>query len=249
MRMRIATWNVECVRPGDGARTRRIRQAIDGVGADVWVLTETHPDFSPGDGYQRGAFSTTAPDRTSGDCWVAVWVRKDWSATPLQLHGRPERSAAVRVDRNPQRPLLIFGSVLPWRTDRRHERRRGGAAFVDALSAQTSDWDRLREAHPDAAFCLAGDLNQELSANGPTGTKAGRAALIAALSARRLTSVTAGDFDPLLRQGRGPSIDHVVIGEGLHCLTDSHRTWPDVWPLPKSMPDHYGVSVDVADAP
>lgn len=101
----------------------------------------------------------------------------------------------------------------------------------------------------DAAFCVAGGLNEELSADGAAGTKAVRAALIAALSARGLTSVTAGDLDPLLQKGRDPKIDQLVISRGFRCLTGSHQTWPDEWSLSAMMPDHYGVSVARAEAP
>lgn len=43
--MRVATWNLRCVRPGAGSRSERLRAALDAIAPDIWVLTEAHPDF------------------------------------------------------------------------------------------------------------------------------------------------------------------------------------------------------------
>ncbi|MEI8343112.1 MAG: endonuclease/exonuclease/phosphatase family protein [Verrucomicrobiota bacterium] len=247
--MKIATWNVDRVSPGYGARSERIRRAIEDVETDVWVLTETHPDFTPGDGFERAAVSATAPDRKGVQCWVAIWVRKDWDSAELTLTGQPERSAACLLRRTIGKPIIIFGCVLPWRSDVRHSVLRGGEAFAHAIEAHSADWNHLRMKHPEAVFCLAGDLNQELNANGPVGTKRGRDALDEALGLgdRDIECITGGDLDPLVAKGWPASIDHIAIGPGLQIVPNSHYIWPDHYPLQKTMSDHHGVRVELTD--
>lgn len=246
--MKIATWNVDRACPGNGARAGRIRRAIAEIEADVWVLTETHPDFTPGEGFARAAVSAGAPDREGTECWVAIWVRRDLASKDLTLSGQPERSAASLLSGTNGSPVIVFGSVLPWRADVRDSERRGGAAFAHAIEAQSADWDLLCKEHSDAVFCLAGDFNQELNANGPVGTKRGREALVEAFGRRDLVCVTGGDLDPLVARGWPASIDHIVIGPGLQVIPDSHRVWPNQYPLHKNMPDHHGFCVELTEA-
>jgi hypothetical protein len=246
--MKIATWNVDRVRPGNGARSERIRRAIAEVDADVWVLTETHPDFTPGEGFATAAVSASAPDRKGAECWVAIWVRRDWASEEFTLSGQPERSAASLLRRTNGKPIIIFGCVLPWRSDVRHSVVRGGAAFAHAIEAQSADWDLLRTKHRDAVFCLAGDLNQELTANGSVGTKRGREALVEALGRRDLVCITGGDLDPLVARGWPASIDHIAIGPGIQVIPNSHHVWPNQYPLHRNMPDHHGVRVELTEA-
>ena len=113
LRMRIATWNLERVRPGAGVRSQRIRDAIAGIDPDVWVLTESHADFVPAPGYVRHAVSAEAPDRGGGERWVVIWARDGVDAQPLAVTGEPERAAAVQINRPDCAPLLVFGTVLP----------------------------------------------------------------------------------------------------------------------------------------
>ena len=243
--LRIATWNLECVRPGHGARSRRIRQAITQVDADVWVLTESHPAFVPAAGYELAAISAPAPDRVAGGRWVAVWVRHGTHVEPFAVSGEPERCAAVVVRCKPAFDVVVFGTVLPWRGDRRHPDRRGSEAFERAVSAQALDWDAARASHPSAELCVAGDFNQELTADGPVGTRVGRSMLDSVLRSRELRCITAGDLDPLLSRGWRASIDHVVVSRGLLSPAAPPQIWPDCYPLPHSLPDHYGVCVSL----
>jgi endonuclease/exonuclease/phosphatase family metal-dependent hydrolase len=244
--MRVATWNLENVRPGDGARSQRFRNAIAEIAADVWVLTESHPDFVPATGYVRHAVSAEAPDRVGGGRWVVIWVRAEIAALPLAVVAEPERSAAVQVNRADGRPLLVFGTVLPWRGDTRREVR-GGRAFAQSLRLQATDWAAARAALPGAELCIAGDFNQELGADGPVGTRAGREALDGTLEALDLTCVTGGAQDPLLVRGWRASIDHILLSSGLRGAA-APEIWPEQFPLSGMLSDHYGVCVRVADA-
>jgi hypothetical protein len=243
----IATWNLDGARPSPGARTSRLLAEIAQVDAGVWILTETHPDFSPGTGYQRVAHSASAPDQAEGGCWVAIWTRMGATAEQIHLDGEPERTAAIRLDRAGSRSLLVFGTVLPWRGDTRHASHRGAGAFERALTAQSADWDAARAMNPDADLCIAGDFNQEWSANGPVGTVRGREALESALRSRNLRCVTGGADDPLATRGWRANIDHVVLSSGLRVQTDATRVWPED-PVPnRNLSDHHGICVTVLD--
>jgi hypothetical protein len=248
MSVAVATWNLDCVRPGHGPKSARIRETLAHVKPDVWVLTESHPEFAPGAGYDRIAVSAPAPDRERGGVWVAIWVRQGLPATALELVGEPERTAAVRIHFGESRPLVVFGTVLPWRRDDRHAGYRGGRAFERALAAQVKDWDRAIAMDPPVGLCIAGDFNQELPVEGPAGTRAGRLALEQALLQRSLRCVTGGADDPLKARGWGENIDHVVLSQGLRTTTAMPAIWPEQFPLPQNLSDHYGLCVQLADA-
>ena len=55
--MKIATWNLESVRPLTPPRRAAFLDAMRKVDADVWVMTETWADFSPPPDYQLVAQS------------------------------------------------------------------------------------------------------------------------------------------------------------------------------------------------
>jgi exonuclease III len=243
--MKIATWNLDHVRPGSSERTRKINAAIEGVGADVWVLTETHSLFSPGDQFNKISFSSLAGDRPVGELWVAIWVRREIVASHVEVVGEPHRSAAVRLALGHSRHMVVFGTVLPWRGDRSTQLR-GAAKFEHSLAAQSSCWDGLLGVDDD--LCVIGDFNQELSADGPVGTRRGRIALSTLLQSRGLTCVTANSRDPLLERGWRASIDHVVVSNRLEPRTSVLSIWPNECPLPMGLSDHYGVCVTIPDA-
>lgn len=242
--MKIATWNLDCVLPGVGARSARIREALGLIDADVWVLTESHPEFVPGAEYRRIALSTQAPDRVQGGCWVVIWVRDGMPAEALVITGEPERAAGVRIARAGDRSIVVFGTVLPWRADTRHGAYRGGRAFERSLAAQATDWVALQDGNE---LCVAGDFNQEWGANGPVGTRVGRDAFERILHECGLSCVTGGRLDPLQARGWRANIDHVVLSQGLRTM-GSPLVWPEQFPLQKLLSDHHGLCLTVADA-
>ena len=243
--MKIATWNVERARPGTGARTSRIREAISSIPADVWVLTETHSKFQLSDAYELVASSSAAADRGPGENWVSIWVRRSLHATHRDVNGEPDRSASVLVPGYTKRDLLVFGTVLPWRGDRATPER-GANKYEKSLGMQANDWARVTDLARPTDICIAGDFNQEVTANGPVGTRRGRVALNQVLEDQKLTCATSGARDPL-KKWRA-SIDHIVLSaQSIHRVRGS-VIWPNQYPLPPNMPDHHGVCVDLADA-
>jgi hypothetical protein len=183
--MRLATWNLARARPG-GRRAAALLEHVTAVDADVWVLTETWRELSPGAGYRLVAASGPARDREAdaGELWVAAWSRLPGDAHMLGTTD-PERTAAVRIAPPGARPTIVYGTVLPWLSDARTPGVRGAEAFCAALDVQREDWARLRREAPEAGLCVAGDFNQDLAARHYYGSARGRAALADALSSGR----------------------------------------------------------------
>ncbi len=209
------------------------------------MLTESHLGIPPVQGLRLSSQSSAAPDRTPHERWVCIWTSEAIPVAALPLSGEPERSAAVLLTPPHQRPIIVFGSVLPWRSDTRRDGLRGGAAFVDALREQETDIVRLRAEHRDARFLFIGDLNQEVDVAGPVGTPLGRVALRRFLDSQGLIALTGGSGDPLRRWR--DSIDHIIIDAASAPLASAPEIWPEQFPLPgRPWPDHHGVEVTLA---
>ncbi len=240
--MRLATWNLERCRPGASAKAAQLLEWMGRIDADVWVLTETHRDFIPGTGYQLVAYSADAPDRDAGcgECWVAIWSRRP--AAPVSLSANLERVAAARVGE-----VVIVGTVLPWLSDNRDPKLRGGAAFRARLTEQAVDWQRLRTFR--GGLCVAGDFNQDLLLTGHYyGSAGGREALRVALSEAGLECLTGGADDPLAGSPGLACIDHICVGGVRVCGRPRSWAWPAPGELTPKLTDHYGVWTELEDA-
>ena len=236
--MRVATWNLQRCSPRSYARGPRIRELMCGINADVWVLTETHRDFSPGPNYSLIAHSADAHGRDAahGECWVAIWSRLPAQEVPLTAD--VQRVAAARVG-----DTTVVGIVLPWLTDNR-DGRPGHETFRSRLAQQVVDWKRLRT--ESLGLCVAGDFNQDLLAVGHYyGSADGREALRAALDEAYLECLTEGDDDPLAKYGLA-CIDHICVG-GLETRESPRSSvWPTPGQLTSLVSDHYGFYADVS---
>lgn len=180
-----------------------------------------------------------------------IWARDELVATPVPTSD-DERATCARLVMPGGRPLHVYGTVLPWLSDRRRLPLTGAAAFAVALAEQGADWRRLRDVEPAAALCVAGDLNQDLQLAGHYyGSAAGRAALRAALEGAGLTCLTGGDGDPVARFGGGrASIDHMcVAGLSLADGDDAISAWPAPEHVGRRLSDHHGVVVDLEAGP
>lgn len=250
--MRLATWNLARARP-DGVRADRLCDHMRRVDADVWVLTETWRGLSPGAEYRLVGESTGGrdgkEDRSPADpeeIWVGIWSRLDGAATALPTIA-PRRTVAVRLASG-QRPLVVYGTVLPWSSDAAGPGTRGAEKFCLALQEQHRDWTRLLAEHPDTKLCVAGDFNQDLAERHYYGTKAGRAALRHALGASGLTCLTASTDDPVARPGPDEeglvwaTVDHICVTPGLIPHGGAHVcSWPERSELGPRLTDHLGV--------
>lgn len=249
--MRIATWNLR--RPGDLASKRGqalLRRMSETKDVDVWVLTETHDSISPGEGYIGTATNGTDREQRPGEQWTMIWSR-----LPVLNRESTEdsiRTVCVRVATRHFGPMLVYGTVLPWRADQRWLPLRGGAAFERVLQEQESDWQRLRHKYPDDLLCVAGDFNQNL---GPRlysgGTALGRSALRRALSNALLDCLTGDDHDPVaeLTGNVRCNIDHICLDSRVVTSSDVSRgAWPSTTTELKGLSDHFGVWVEVKGA-
>jgi endonuclease/exonuclease/phosphatase family metal-dependent hydrolase len=236
--LRIATWNLNRP-PAKGIRVERLLAYIDRIDAEIWVLTETRNELSPGRMYSCVALSTAAVDRSAGESWTAIWVRGPIQAVQLSS-ANGQRTACARLTLSSGQPLLVYGSVLPWS---------GEEVFQAALREQSTEWCEMREREPATPFVLLGDLNQDLLPHRHYfGSNAGKAALRAAFAASRLTCLTGGTRDPLAQGSEQlASVNHICVGSA-YGTAGSVITWPPIGQLRKSLlTDHYGVAADVVD--
>ena len=139
--MKIATWNLESVRPLTPPRRAAFLTAMREVDADVWVITETWADLVPLPDYQPVVESEAAEDLTPDRRWVAIWVKKCFSAERQDIRSQPDRMACCRIEQPDQQALVVVGTVLPWLSDKQN---RGAKGFCKALDAQAGEWERLR---------------------------------------------------------------------------------------------------------
>jgi hypothetical protein len=141
--MRIGTWNVEYAAgtAKNAARLRRLRDAR----ADLWVLTETHDDLDLS-ATHAAVRSEQRPTGRAGARWVTIW-----SAFPVVrvvATSDPVRTTAAIVDA-PRGPLLVYGTVMPWHSDRGASgTARGWVEHHRVVPEQAREWLALRDAHP-----------------------------------------------------------------------------------------------------
>ena len=243
--IRIANWNLERVLPSQ-ARSSAICNHMAEIDADIWILTETHSDLSPGGKYLS---STSAePDRVSqpGECWSAIWSRFPIEPLP-DFVSDSSRCAAAIIEHPKLGTFIVFSCVLPWHGSTwRGIPSRDSEAFSAALEMYSKDWQRARNAFPKATLVVAGDFNQSLVDWHYYGSRKQRGLLEKAIADNMMTVATAGDFDPIARDSAPCAcIDHICISK----LPD-HFAWKTVrWPeMPrpnKKLSDHFGVAVTI----
>lgn len=241
--VKLANWNLE--RASTSARRDALREYTDRVGADVWVFTETHRDFTPGLPY--ACSSAEGRDRIHGldtaeDRWAMIW---SWHRLEQLETSDPTRTVAARIYPEGADPFVVYGTVLPWNGDNwRGHPSAGGVAFCEALKHQQADWLRLRERFPQDEFFIIGDFNQDLAPTHYYGSQLKRRALITALTECGLVALTAGDGDPIRRDAAPMAcIDHICALRDSAWRPEPAVRWPD-GPLPAShLSDHFGVAV------
>lgn len=240
----LATWNL--MRPVYPARRELFRQYLDRVAPDILVLTENHDEFQHGlphvhssavgrDGWAR--------DR-NGHRWVTICSR--FEVVPLPTRDN-SRSAAALILLPGGRSLIVFGTVLPWRTSSwRDQPWAQGAAFAASLSEQALDWSDLRAQNPGSDLIVLGDFNQELGFKPVSGTLRNQALLADTLHRHGLHAATGGDGDPVARRHSPRAcIDHICLPR--EWAFDAAQSWPNV--LEPSLTDHFGVAVRAMPKP
>jgi endonuclease/exonuclease/phosphatase family metal-dependent hydrolase len=245
--IRIATWNVQRLKLSEVKRRDHLLMAIQAMQADIWILTETHASLSPGLGFTSATTEESDPIHEPGETWVTIWSR--FPIEPIARTSDPSRACAARIVPNGSRPLVGYGTVLPWiGSTWQGIPSANGAAFSAALNAQLSDWVSLQREHPDCDFVLAGDFNQDMSTSHYYGSRRNREALEGAITTAKLRCLTAAGLDPVLKHAPShASIDHICASAGLVSVS-SPVSWPISNNPQKGLSDHFGVLVELAGA-
>lgn len=215
---------------------------MDKAGADVWVLTEI--------GHQRrkrmlGRAVCSAPPPSSRrlSCWVAVTGPGAEPVGPPLLYER--LAAAARVVISGQ-PVIVYGSVLPWRTAERdlgpdvvrpdeHYRE----VFDRLVAQQAADVCALQREFPGELVVWAGDFNQELTRPFSSGSKAGRDRLRDALDSLGMQAWNEQAAHAL----DGCKTIDLICGPSTVPPNSVERFHPTVGPRPLS--DHAGYVVEL----
>ncbi len=237
--MRIGTWNVEYAagREKNERRLRRLRE----MDCDVWVLTETHDELDLGAGYSAVATGQRATGR-AGARWTAIWSRFPITRSlPVE---DAHRTVAALIE-SPAGPLVVYGTVLPWHSDRGPDA--SAATWAEhhrVIPMQAREWAKLRDDFPGAALCVAGDLNMNLGGRHYYGTRQGREMLRLGLKGAGLVCATETERVPegLLRHG---PIDHVCLSERLAGTARVADAWEGKDAEGIRLSDHSGLVVVV----
>lgn len=218
--MKIATWNLERVKP---KLTADIIDKLHEIDADIVILTETHnsihldgyhsiatsylPAELDGVPYRHGEQRVNVLSKyafkqqfTTYDCYTAVCVDV---ITPLGL-------------------LTVYGSIIGVLGNRQPR-------FDNDIKGHLSDFQQV---FPGKQVCFAGDLNTTFSGRAWPSTKA-RQCLQHAFEQHQLTNTTAGLSD---------HVDHIVISNQ---LLQNKTLSIAVWNENKQLSDHAGCAVTI----
>lgn len=239
--LRIGVWNLNHAR-GAAARTKRMA-LIEGLAADLWILTETNDHHAP-DGFV-GVHSEPRADSPAGGRWASIWSRHR-VVRQLDVED-PNRTCAALIE-TPQGALVVFGTVIPWEHDRGEPPRdptpRNWREQYRVIPLQGAEWASLRAAHPSAKLCIAGDLNISLGGGRYYGTKVGRDLLAQAMAKAGLACLTRYESLPPGALAY-PMIDHVLIDTGCAGRSRVAAAWEGRTADGAKLSDHSGALVEV----
>lgn len=246
-KLRLATWNLERASSRAWRRAPAQQERMAEVDADIWVITETHIDRSPGDGFDA-VFSPPHLDRRPDDSerWTAIWSR--WPLTELPEPAAHRRGTILARVETPVGPLLVYGCVIAYGHEPEHDDQRPARAWevhAAEVDRQVAEWQAIRAAYPSIPLVVAGDLNQGRSGRRwDYGTKASKQALTDGLASAGLRSLT--DVDLVARGSitERSHVEHICISHGLDQFGPVHA-WDRVGEDGASLSDHPTLAVDV----
>ncbi len=212
--MRIGTWNVEYAYEG---RLEVLRRVMSVHPADIWILTETHDDLIPmGTGFcahsepRPRIFSGIRP----GSRWVSIWSKYPIVQCETLPGADLKRTVAAVLDIGGGRELIVYGTVMPWHSDRGDNppevKVANWSEHDRIVPLQCAEWAALQRLHRKASLCVAGDYNTDMGTGSRYGTKEGIAALLEGLGKCGLFCATAPGRVP---SGKLPvlPIDHISL--------------------------------------
>jgi endonuclease/exonuclease/phosphatase family metal-dependent hydrolase len=161
--------------------------------------------------------------------------------TTVEVADKSRTVAAIYE--TPAGPLLVYGTVMPWHSDRDPSDTENWIKHHRVVPEQAAEWVTLRRQHPNAALCVAGDLNMNVGGRHYYGTKEGRRLLEVGMAGAGLTCVTRTEDVPdnLLAK---PHIDHVLIPADWAKRTRVVAAWPGTISGVR-LSDHSGIVVEM----
>lgn len=248
MTLKIATWNLQ--RPSKGgprnaARLRLLKEWMKGEQRpDIWVLTETREVIDLGEGWHSLA-SFPLPDyHAEGETLVTIWSR--WPIAPVSV---TRFTACAEILIPELRPLLIYGTVLPWDKDKGPTERIETARWEEhhrQVRSQTAEWITLAQSYPEHFLCIAGDFNQHRGALGAYRERRSVDRVTEALATSSLHCVT---VDPPGHEALSkPLVDHVCLPQWAAAAASVTVLPFDAAPV-AGLSDHPVVVVTVPRAP
>jgi len=245
--LRIGTWNVEYA---DSASTNARRRAVmERCPADIWVLTETHDDLTPGPQFrashseQRPFYGNRVRERSR---WVSIWTRLPIVTEVRLAHADHERTVVALIQ-TPLGPLLVYGTVMPWNGDKGRMGSNlsavGWSEHHRVIPLQIADWRELRRLMPGTPLCVAGDYNSDMQVGAYYGTACGITLLQQGLKEVGLfcatdTSCVAGGWLA------HPPIDHIALPEPWKSRVGLASAWEGRVGSPR-LSDHSGMVISI----
>ena len=253
MKLRIATWNLERPRTHKTDKINALKQKMQMINADIWILTESHEAMSPNENYQGAHTEHIESRHTDGERRSSIWSRFPINQI-IETHD-PETAVCVDLQ-TPEGPVIVYATVIPYDGAGTGYPYRSGMEFVEGLKTMElhrasierhrTDWQRIRAEHPDHEFIVAGDFNQHRDGVGSYGAR-GREPLSNALSASMLSCVTEQDFKALGKLTTRRNLDHICLSQRLVSKVTEVDAWEaGTLPNGKRHSDHNGVWVDLA---
>lgn len=237
--LRLGTWNLERAR-GSRRRERQLAVLRDRE-ADIWILTETD-DAVDLRSTHVPVHSSPRPDAADGERWVTIWSR--YPVAELVATCDASRTVAAEVA-GPTGPLLIYGTVLPWHSDRGQdpEPAPNWSEHHRLIPEQGGEWRKLAARRPNTPLIVAGDLNTQLGGSRYYGTARGQALLRVELLGAGLVCLTEAGVatDALVSH---PLIDHICVS-GWSVATAVIEAWEGTTVDGMRLSDHSGAVATV----
>ena len=218
--MKIATWNIERLKHLSGLSEQQ--QLLDGLNADILVLTETHNRVDLKN-YRYVVHSPLLTEIAPGFYDAAENRMSIYTNYEIvRLHDTYDKYTTLCAElKTEYGKLLVYGTIIGIYGNRHKN-------FQSDLEQQISDYKRLSAL---GNFCLAGDFNISFADNYYF-THNGRNALLTAFDACKLQ---------LLTYQQPECIDHIAVSKTLLSGIE-----PEVqeWNMDLKLSDHKGISVE-----
>lgn len=242
--MRIATWNLERPDPADVDVNHARMEKIRDVGADLWILTETHEVIDLSETHHGAATTPSSRKPRPGEACATVWSR--WPILRRIDTSDPSEAVCVEVAHT-DGPLLVYGSIIAYAGYKGPDGNSPmWAQHYRFIEWHGRDWKRLRAEFPEHRVITGGDYNQNRDGARWYGTNKGRRLLSSALLDAGLKCVTEEDFVESGKLQNRHTVDHLCMDETLASRVVGVDVWERVSANGVRLSDHCGVLVDLA---